>query len=53
MNRADVNVINSSGQNVVEIAKFWNHQNIVDLLEGDTDKKDISLYNKVIKFKIE
>ena len=50
VDRADINIINSSGQNALEIAKFWNHPDIVELLTGDTDKRDISLYNKVILY---
>ena len=46
--RADINIINSSGQNALEIAKFWNYPDIVEILKGNTGEKDLSLYNKVI-----
>ncbi len=42
--RADVAVINSSGQTALEIAKFWKHGDVVELLAGEKNHGEQSLY---------
>ncbi|ESO89644.1 hypothetical protein LOTGIDRAFT_125016 [Lottia gigantea] len=42
----DVNILNSSGQTALDIAKFWNHQDVVDFLTGKSRlPEDSQLYN--------
>ncbi len=47
VSRADVNVVNPSGQTASDIAKFWSHFDVIEALVGDKDHSGVSLYNQV------
>ena len=51
MPRSDINIINPSGQTAGDIARFWNHQEVVDIIQPSDDPHAHHYkHNKLINF---